>query len=33
VRLQEEGAESFTKSWADLMDCIDTKSTAIRKAS
>ena len=33
VRLQEEGAESFTKSWSDLMDCIEEKSTAIRKAS
>jgi len=33
ARLQDEGAESFTKSWSDLMDCIDEKSTAIRKAS
>jgi transaldolase len=33
TRLQNEGAESFTKSWTDLMDCIEQKSTAIRKAS
>jgi transaldolase len=33
ARLQDEGAASFTKSWTDLMDCIEGKSTAIRKAS
>jgi transaldolase len=33
VRLQEEGAASFVKSWNDLMVCIDSKSTTIRKAS
>jgi transaldolase len=32
-RLQEEGAASFSKSWNDLMECIDSKSAAIRKAS
>ena len=32
-RLQDEGAASFTKSWNDLMACIDSKSAAIRKAS
>jgi transaldolase len=32
-RLQDEGAASFVKSWKDLMSCIETKSTAIRKAS
>jgi transaldolase len=32
-RLQQEGAASFSKSWNDLMDCIDSKSAAIRKAS
>jgi len=33
VRLQNEGAKSFVKSWDDLMACIDSKSAAIRKAS
>jgi transaldolase len=33
LRLQQEGAGSFTKSWTDLMDCIDAKSAAMRKAS
>jgi transaldolase len=32
ARLQDEGASSFVKSWNDLMACIDSKSTAIRKA-
>jgi transaldolase len=32
-RLQDEGASSFVKSWNDLMTCIDSKSTAIGKAS
>ncbi len=31
-RLQDEGAESFVKSWNDLMSCIASKSAAIRKA-
>jgi transaldolase len=31
-RLQDEGATSFVKSWNDLMVCIESKSTAIRKA-
>jgi transaldolase len=33
ARLQDEGAASFSKSWNDLMACIDGKATAIRKAS
>src|SRR5690348_11416082 len=33
TRLQEEGASSFVKSWKDLMACIDSKRSAIRKAS
>jgi transaldolase len=32
-RLQKEGAESFSKSWKDLMDCLDAKNAAIRRAS
>jgi transaldolase len=32
-RLQDEGAASFNKSWADLMACIESKSAGIRKAS
>jgi transaldolase len=32
-RLQEEGATSFIKSWADLMDCIESKSAAISKVT
>jgi transaldolase len=32
-RLQDEGAESFDKSWNDLMSRIETKSAAMRKAS
>jgi transaldolase len=31
-RLQEEGAASFAKSWADLMACVEKKSAALRKA-
>ena len=31
-RLQDEGAESFVKSWNDLISCIASKSAAIRKA-
>jgi transaldolase len=33
ARLQDEGAKSFVKSWEDLIDCIESKSSAIRKAS
>jgi transaldolase len=33
ARLQDEGASSFVKSWNDLMDCVASKSAAIRKAS
>jgi transaldolase len=32
-QLQDEGASSFVKSWNELMDCIESKSTAMRKAS
>ncbi|MPZ30618.1 MAG: transaldolase [Rhodospirillales bacterium] len=33
ARLQDEGASSFVKSWNDLMERIDSKRIAIRKAS
>jgi transaldolase len=33
ARLQDEGAESFVKSWNELMACIQSKSSAIKKAS
>jgi transaldolase len=33
ARLQDEGAKSFVKSWNELMACIDSKSSAIKKAS
>jgi transaldolase len=33
AQLQNEGAESFDKSWNELMECIDSKSSAIKKAS
>jgi transaldolase len=33
ARLQEEGAASFSKSWNDLMDCIEAKSARTKKAS
>ena len=33
AQLQKEGAASFVKSWNDLMACIESKSTAMRKAS
>jgi transaldolase len=33
ARLQDEGAKSFVNSWNDLIGCIETKSSAIRKAS
>jgi transaldolase len=32
-RLQDEGADSFVKSWNSLMSCVESKSAAIRKAS
>jgi len=32
-RLQDEGATSFDKSWSELMGCIESKSTGMRKAS
>ena len=32
-KLQDEGAASFVKSWNDLMSVIESKSTAMRKAS
>ena len=33
IRLQDEGARSFVKSWNDLMACVSSKRAAIRKAS
>jgi transaldolase len=33
VRLQDEGAASFARSWNDLMACIGSKSAQVRKAS
>jgi len=33
VRLQNEGAASFVKSWDDLMACVESKRAALRKAS
>jgi transaldolase len=33
ARLQDEGAKSFVASWNELMACIDSKSSAIKKAS
>jgi transaldolase len=33
AKLQDEGAESFDKSWNELMACISSKSSAIKKAS
>ncbi|MBV8361311.1 MAG: transaldolase, partial [Deltaproteobacteria bacterium] len=32
-QLQDEGAKSFVKSWNELMECIDAKSSAIKRAS
>ena len=32
ARLQDEGAASFSKSWNELMTCIDSKSARMRKA-
>jgi transaldolase len=31
-QLQREGAEAFEKSWNDLMDCLRSKSQALKKA-
>jgi transaldolase len=31
--LQDEGAASFVKSWSDLMACVESKITVVRKAS
>jgi transaldolase len=33
AQLQDEGAKSFVKSWNELMDVIESKSAALRKAS
>jgi len=33
AQLQDEGAQSFVKSWDELMGVIDMKSTALKKAS
>jgi len=33
AQLQDEGAKSFVKSWNELMECIDAKSSAIKKTS
>jgi transaldolase len=33
VQLQEEGAKAFVRSWNELLECIETKSLAFRKAS
>jgi transaldolase len=33
VRLQDEGTASFVKSWKDLLSCINSKRTIVRKAS
>ncbi|HEX5270363.1 MAG TPA: transaldolase [Gemmataceae bacterium] len=32
TRLQREGAEAFDKSWNDLLECVASKSEALRKA-
>ena len=32
AQLQNEGAESFVKSWNDLMACIESKASIMRKA-
>jgi len=33
LRLQDEGAASFVKSWNDLVSCIEFKSTEMQKAN
>ena len=32
AQLQDEGAESFVKSWNDLIKCIASKSNTLKKA-
>ena len=32
-QLQREGAEAFDKSWNDLMECLRSKTEALKKAS
>ena len=32
TQLQDEGARSFVKSWNELMECIASKSEALKKA-
>ena len=32
ARLQDEGTRSFVKSWQELLDCIASKSEAVKKA-
>jgi transaldolase len=32
IQLQREGAEEFDKSWSDLLECIASKSEALKKA-
>jgi transaldolase len=31
--LQREGAESFVASWKDLLNCIESRNTALKAAS
>jgi len=33
AQLQDDGAKAFVKSWNELLECIDSKSIAIKKAS
>jgi transaldolase len=33
AQLQDDGAKAFVKSWHELLECIDSKSSAIKKAS
>jgi transaldolase len=33
IQLQDEGAKSFVESWADLMSCIKSKSSVVRKTA
>jgi transaldolase len=33
TQLQDDGAKAFVKSWNELLECIDSKSIAIKKAS
>ncbi len=32
AQLQEEGAKAFVKSWNELLECVDSKTAAIKKA-